>query len=101
MELSARDEHSQCPYCGCHFRTLADRRGHDCAAGQQMRDAALDPPTTRGAVDPSRDERRWTLSFYQAKGGVRKITVVDGPCLTGNTTIEVVPAPTRGAVDDA
>lgn len=35
---------------------------------------------------------RWTLSFYQAKGGVREITVADGPCLTGNTTVEVVPA---------
>ena len=47
----------------------------------------VEPPR----VPTERDKRVWTLSFYQAKGGVREITVVDGPCLAGNSTIEVVP----------
>jgi hypothetical protein len=47
---------------------------------------------------PSMPERsvtpgnRWTLSFYQDRGGVREITVRNGPCLVGGSTIEVVPA---------
>jgi DNA-directed RNA polymerase subunit RPC12/RpoP len=41
---ASRDEQPtgrECPYCGCHFRRLSDERGHNCAAGQRMRDAAL------------------------------------------------------------
>lgn len=37
-------------------------------------------------------DARWTLSFYQDKGGYREIKVIAGPCLVGNSKIEVVPA---------
>lgn len=36
------------------------------------------------------DAPRWTLSFDQDKGGYREIRVVDGPCLVGNSQIEVI-----------
>jgi hypothetical protein len=56
-----------------------------------------------GDTMPIRDptEHRWTLGFYQAFSGVREVTVTDGPYLTSDSTIEVVPVAEADRLQEA